>query len=156
MRRAIVVSIALAFVGVARANPEADRPNAIYAEALGKGGAWGVGYDYQLTHRFALGAVVSFAPLDGQRLYTFAPYFAAYVLGGGHHHWFADAGPLLEYLQTPSPVPEWKGMSSYGIGGQLSTGYEYRDHFLFRIYGEVIDGHNGVKPWAGISIGWTF
>ena len=155
MVRTLVMAVVLATITTnARASP--DRPNAIYAEALGKGGAWGIGYDYQLTHRFAVGAVASFSPLDGQKLYSFAPYVAAYLLGHGHHHWFVAGGPQLEYLVTPSPVPEWKGMTSTGIGAEISTGYEYRDHFLFRLYGELELGKNGYAPWAGMSIGWTF
>lgn len=136
------------------------RPNAVYLEALGKGGLWGVGYERALSKRFGVGAVVSYAVLDGsQQMYAAVPYLTLRLLGEGHHRWFADAGPELVYLRTPSPVMEWSGASSTGIGGQLSSGYEYRDHFLFRIYGEVVGGaqHNHhVEPWLGMSVGWTF
>ncbi len=155
--RRTLVGLALATSGgisVAHASPE--RPNALYAELLGKGGAWGIGYDHELSGRFAVGAVASFSPLDGQRLYTLSPYLGMTLVGRGHHHWFVDAGPQVERLVTPSPVPEWKGMTSTDFGAEMSSGYEYRDHFLFRIYGEAIAGARGVEPWVGISIGWTW
>lgn len=139
----------------ARADATA-RPNAVYAELFGKGGAWGLGYERHLTNRIAVGAVVSYAPLDGQRKLVASPYVEAALVGTGHHRWFADVGPQVIYLQTPSPVPEWTGTSSTGIGAQVATGYEYRDHVLVRAYGEAVVGKGGLAPWLGLSIGWTW
>lgn len=155
-RALIGVALVIAGTGGASADPP-ERRHAAFVELLGKGGAWGLGYDFQLSQRFDVGAVASFAPLDGQRLYTLSPYLGVTLAGSaGHHHWFAEAGPQLERLVTPSPVPEWKGMTSTDVGAEVSSGYEYRDHFLFRIYGEAIAGARGVAPWAGISLGWTW
>jgi hypothetical protein len=145
----------------APAKPDAEaRPHEIYLEALGKGNLWGLGYHYSINRRFGLGIVASYSVLDGsQRLVTIAPYGSVRILGEHHHHWFADVGPEYMYLQTPSPVMEWSGTSSQGIGGEVSSGYEYRDHFLFRIYGEVVGGtqrNHNIEPWLGSSVGWTF
>ncbi len=51
----------------------------LYGELLGKGGPWGVGVEQPITPRFALGAVVSFAVLDGQQLFAAAPYVHAKI-----------------------------------------------------------------------------
>jgi hypothetical protein len=175
VRRSLVVVIIALGVSAAHADPmppraetpetmaragDLQRPNEIYLEAFGKGGVWGLGFERALSARFRIGGVVSYTVLDGaQRLFTFAPYVSMRLLGRGHHRWFADVGPELAYLQTPSPVMEWSGTSSTGLGGEVSSGYEYRDHFLFRIYGEIVGGmqaNHHLEPWLGTSVGWTF
>ena len=132
-----------------------ERRHAVYVEVLGKGGAWGAGYDWAISPRLAIGTVASFAPLDGQRVYSLSPYLSVVPLGRGVHRWFIDVGPQLVHLSTPSPVPEWNGMSSSGIGAQASSGYERRGHVLLRFYGQVVAGRNGAAPWLGASLGWT-
>ncbi|NVB76920.1 MAG: hypothetical protein HOV81_00865 [Kofleriaceae bacterium] len=132
-----------------------DRPNAIYVEALGKGGVWGVGYERHLAKWLGLGGVASFTMLDGQRMYSLTPYVLVYPLRSGSHGMFVDGGANLIRIDTPSPVPEWDGMSESGIGAELSAGYEYRGKLLFRFYVQAVAGKSGVAPWGGASIGWT-
>lgn len=134
---------------------EPDRPHTIYVELLGKGGLWGFGYDYELAPRLRAGAVASLSLLDGEMLTSITPYAAVSVVQRGHHAWYVDTGANIEHLSAPSPVPEWKGTSSTGIGLELSTGYEYRDHLVFRVFGMATLGRGGIAPWLGASVGWA-
>jgi hypothetical protein len=129
--------------------------HALYVEVLGKGGPYGVGYDRQLRGWIGIGAVASFVALDGQRMYSITPYVSLYPVGRGRHRWFVDAGTQLTRLATPSPVPEWDGESETGIGGEVSTGYEYRGPVFVRAFGMAVVGKNGFSPWAGLSVGFT-
>ena len=148
---AAIVACALACTP-AQAEPH---PHAIYLELLGKGGAWGLGYDYAITPRLRIGAVASLTMLDGEQLTSVTPYAAWSILASEHHAWYVDAGPHVAHLEMPSPVPEWRGASSTGIGVDVSTGYEYRDRLLVRVFGMATIGGGGVAPWLGASIGWT-
>lgn len=131
------------------------RRHAAYLEILGKGGLWGVGYDYQARDWLGFGAVASFYVLDGQRVSSLSPYVALHPLGRGRHRWFVHAGPQLVRVSTPSPVPEWAGTSTTGVGAELCTGYEYRGRVLWRVFVMGAVGSGGATPWLGASIGWT-
>jgi hypothetical protein len=138
----------------ARAEPP-PRRHAVYLEVLGKGGLWGAGYDVHLSRRFACGATLSFYVLDHERVTSLSPYLAAILAGGARHRWFAHAGPAFVHVATPSPVPEWPGTSRSGLGAELSSGYEYRDRLLVRVFGMATVGRGGAAPWLGASLGWT-
>lgn len=129
--------------------------HAVYFEAFGKGGLWGLGYDVRLGRRFSIGVVASATPVDGQRLLTLTPYVALYPIGRGHHRAFIDGGPHIVHLSTPSPVPEWNGTSSTGVGAEVSCGYEYRARMFVRVFGMTTIGRGGVVPWGGVSVGHT-
>jgi hypothetical protein len=133
----------------------ADRAHAVFVEGFGRGGNWGLGYSNQVRPRFALGAVASASMLDGQQLVSLSPFVTAYPLGGERHRWFVDVGPQLAHLRTPSPVPEWDGTSSTGIGAHAATGYELRAHVLVRVFAMLAVGDDGAAPWFGADIGWT-
>jgi hypothetical protein len=135
--------------------PSATSEHAVYVELLGKGGLYGFGYDYQFHRRVGVGAAGSYYVLDGQRVLDFSPYLIGYLVGTHRHRWFLQGGPQLLYVQTPSPVPEWPGASSAGIGGELCSGYEYRRGFLLRLFGMVTVGKGGTAPWMGVSLGWS-
>lgn len=139
---------------VTAGTPAREAKHAFYVEALGKGGLWGVGYDYQLTHRFAAGAVASYYVLGGDQYLTFSPYVVAYPVRGEHHGWFVHAGPQVVHRATPSPVPEWNGMSTTSVSAELSSGYEYRRGVLVRIYAMGAIGDRFV-PGVGVSLGWS-
>jgi len=130
--------------------------HALYVELLGKGGTWGLGYSHQVHERFAIGAVGSFSVIDAQRMLTLSPSVTAYPVGVRRHRLFVDVGPQLVYLQTPSPVPEWMGTSEFGVGGQMSTGYEYRGAVFSRVFVMGVLGKSGVAPWLGMDLGWAF
>jgi hypothetical protein len=66
-----------------------------------------------------------------------------------------QGGPQVIYVQTPSPVPEWPGSSATGLGGELCSGYEYRNHVLVRVFGMATIGKGGFAPWFGVSLGWS-
>ena len=141
-------------VEAARTAP-AERPrHAIYVELLGKGGLWGVGYDYQVKPWLAVGAAASYYQITGDRYMTLSPYAAIYPVGHGNKRWFVQVGPQMVRHKTPSPVPEWMGMTTNGFAGELSSGFEYRNHVLVRAYAMVSIGEH-VVPWMGVSIGWS-
>lgn len=127
--------------------------HALYVDALGKGGLWGIGYDATFRERFSIGFVGSFYMLGGDRFYTASPYVGVYPARGDRHAWFLHLGPQMVVRDTPSPVPEWSGMTSTSFCGELSTGYEYQRGVLFRAYAMVTAGARLV-PGLGISVGW--
>lgn len=131
------------------------RRHALYLELLGKGGLWGVGYDYTLTPRFALGGTASYYVLDGEHVVSLSPYAALYPLANRRHRWFVHAGPQVVHLERPSPVPEWPGTRSTGVGAEVSTGYELRTRVLVRAFAMGTVGKNGFAPWIGGSVGFT-
>lgn len=157
----IVVALALVRIAAAepsaveRSAPIATAPrHAVYVELLGKGGLWGAGYDFAITRRFAVGGVASYYVLGGDRYLTLAPYLAAAPVIRGPHRWFVHLGPQIVRRSTPSPVPEWDGMSSTAVGAELSSGYEYRRGVLVRIYALAEVGDR-FTPGVGISLGWS-
>jgi hypothetical protein len=152
MRRLTLLLVLFATPVVAE--PLQLKTQAIYVDALGKGGLWGLGYDLRLTPRFVVGAVGSMYVLGGDRFTTFSPYVGVYPIAGAHHGWFAHVGPQLQWRTTASPGPEWSGMTTSGIGAELSSGYEYRNHVVLRLYGMAAVGAR-VVPWVGASFGWS-
>lgn len=166
--RLAVVLVLVALSTPALADPDARPPtdagptvaphgaphHAIYVEGLGKAGVWGFGYDYLVRARFAIGAVGSFYQLGGDRYLVAAPYVGAYPVRGEHSSWFVHLGPQLLRRSTPSPVPEWSGMSTTSWSGEVSTGYEYRNHVLVRGYAMAALGAR-FAPGLGVSLGWS-
>jgi len=149
--------------GAALADPQTEaeaaaerRPHAVYLELLGKGGAWGAGYDYQPSAPFAIGATVSWFVQDAQRTLALSPYLTGYPLYAGRNRLFVQLGPQLAHVATRSPVPEWPGTSGTELSGQLSIGWERRTRLLLRAYGMLAYGKGGFGPWLGVTAGWTF
>jgi hypothetical protein len=128
--------------------------HAIYLELGGRGGLWGVGYDWQPHPRFAIGAAASYYSFDGDRIMTLAPYVAAYPLGVDRHRGFVQLGPGISRRTTPSPVPEWDGVSSTEFSAEIAAGYEYRNGVLVRAY-VMASKSEHIVPWLGASFGWT-
>jgi hypothetical protein len=137
--------------------PAAGSPegaHAFYIDLLGRAGLWGIGYDYRPRRWLAIGAAASYYALDGDRFTTVAPYASLYPLVRGPHAAFVQLGPSLVRRTTPSPVPEWDGMTTTQIGAELCAGYEYRHGLLLRAYAMAAQAEHLV-PWLGVSIGWT-
>jgi hypothetical protein len=130
------------------------RHHAIYLELGGRAGLWGVGYDWQPHPRLAVGAAASYYSFDGDHITTLAPYLAAYPLGLGRHRAFVQLGPTLSRRTTPSPVPEWNGLTTTKLTAEAGGGYEYRNGVLARLYVMASKGDHLV-PWFGASFGWT-
>lgn len=127
----------------------------VYTELLGKGGLWGLGYDYPLARRLDAGAVASYVVIDGQHIWTLAPYARLAIAGGDRNRFYVDFGPQLVRVSTPSPVPEWMGTSSTGVGTQLSAGYEHRSRAVLRVFVMGTIGRGGAAPWLGVDLGWA-
>ena len=128
----------------------------VYTEAFGKGGLYGLGYDYQLTPRFSVGAALSAYSIDDQRILSVSPYLGVHMLARGRHAWFTHVGPQLINQAIQSPVPRWNGEHSTSVGAQLSTGYEYRGRVVVRTFLMGVAGKGGASPWGGVSVGWSF
>ncbi len=130
------------------------RRHLLYAEALGKGGLYGLGYEYTFAPGLAVGAVGSYVVLRDQRLTTGAGYLHARLFGGRHHTAFAELGVVLARSVVPSPVERWDGLVDHGAGGVAGLGWErVGDRLVVRTQLEVLAGHGGVAPWLGLAIG---
>ena len=156
--RALAGIAVVAGVGAhsARAEPEVEHGNAVYVEGLGKGGLWGVGIDHYFHPRWRVGLVGGGGSFEDQRYLTLTPYVALDIVRGGHNAWYVDGGPQLARAWNMSPVPEWSGSSSTGIGGTVSTGYEFRSRLLVRVFFLAAFGKGGLLPWVGVDVGVTF
>lgn len=148
MRRLLAALVVLGLGGAAHAE------DLIYVEALGKGGAYGLGYEHALDERFSLGIAASFVSVSGQQVYTAAPYLHATVVGTERHALFTELGGVLAHSRIPSPVMDWDGMTDTGAGGFLAAGYEYRrGPIVLRASGAVVAGEGGLGPMIGLAIG---
>lgn len=162
MRLGIVLSTA-AVLSAAPARAEELRAQAepapsrhlFYAEAFGKGGLYGLGYEYALTPWLSLGGAGSYAVIRDQQIATVAPYLHAKLLKGARHALVADLGAVLARSHVPSPVNGWDGMTDAGGGGFVSLGWERdSEHFLVRVTGSLVVGEGGAAPWFGVAIGF--
>lgn len=148
MRRLLAAFVVLGLGGTAHAE------DMIVVEALGKGGAYGVGYEHALDGRFSLGVAASFVSVSGQQVYTAAPYLHATIIGSTRHALFSEIGGVLAHSRIPSPVDDWDGMTDTGGGGFLSAGYEYRrGAVVLRASGSVVVGEGGLGPMIGLAVG---
>lgn len=140
-------------------SPEAHAPDTpdrhlVYAELLGKAGAYGLGYEYEMVPWLSFGAAASYAVIGGERLATAAPYLHAPLLGHGRHRLFGELGAILAHRHIPSPVPEWNGMTRTGTAAFFSLGYELAlSRVVVRASGGVVAGDGGFGPMAGLAIG---
>ncbi len=132
--------------------PEAP-PNTVYVELLGKAGAYGLGYERQITDRLSLGAAASYAEVREQQIATVAPYVHARLLGRTDQL-FTEVGAIFAHTRIPSPVPEWDGMSDSGGGGFASLGWQHSwQHVIIRATGSVLVGEGRATPWVGVAFG---
>jgi hypothetical protein len=134
--------------------PQGDR-HTVYIDLLGKNGFWGVGYDVLFKKWMGAGVTGSFWEADGEQIWSLSPYVVFLPAAGQRHRWFVHVGPQLVHTRIISPVPEWPGASSTGIGMELSSGYEYRNHVVLRVYAMGAAGKGGATPWVGASVGWS-
>jgi hypothetical protein len=152
--RAIAIAAVLACAGATPAR--AEPANFVYAEALGKGGPYGVGYERAIAPRLGIGAVASFAVIRQQQLATVAPYLHVAILrsGSGRHALFGELGLVVVHSRVPSPVASWDGTSDTGAGGLAALGYELAGtRVVTRAYLAAELGEGGLAPWLGIAIG---
>ena len=139
----------------AGASPGSPR-HTIYFELFGKGGLYGIGYDYRWGRYLGAGVVASGYEIDDERVLSLSPYVSAYPLSRGRHSLFAQAGPRIVDRRVKSPVPLWDGHHSTDVGAQLSSGYEYRGRMLVRAFLMGVAGKGGASPWGGVSLGVAF
>jgi hypothetical protein len=158
--RVLVVVLGLAVSAAAVADDgvtksaEPPRRHLVYFELLGKGGLYGVGYEYAIAPWLGLGGAVSYSDLRDQQLFTAAPYLHFTPLAGKRHALFSELGGILAHSHVPSPVMNWDGVSDTGGGGFASLGWEYhRKHLVLRTSGALVVGEGGLAPMLGFAIG---
>ena len=165
--RGLVIVLVLAISGAARADdgaPNSDEAvtktaeppsrHLIYFELLGKGGLYGIGYEYTIAPWLGFGGAASYAELRDQQLFTVSPYLHFTPLAGKRHALFAELGGILAHSRVPSPVMSWDGVSDTGGGGFVSLGWEYhRKHVVLRTSGALVVGEGGFAPMLGFAIG---
>jgi hypothetical protein len=125
-----------------------------YLELLGKGGLWGAGYEYRIG-RWSAGGVLSYYRLDGDRFTNVSPYVGFDPVLGDRAKWFVHVGPQLLRRTTPSPGPEWSGMSSTGFALEASSGIDVRiGNVHLRSYVMAAYGSH-FAPGLGFAAGWV-
>lgn len=158
--RGIIVVVALGVSApsyaddAVQARAEAPSKHLVYVELLGKGGLYGVGYEYAIAPWLGFGGAASFAVIRDEQLFTASPYLHFTVVGGEHHALFSEVGGILAHSRVPSPVMSWDGVSDTGSGGYLALGWEYhRRRVVVRTSGAIVAGEGGVAPMIGVAIG---
>lgn len=155
---AVAVIVALSTLSHAddgiRATAEPPSRHLVYVELLGKGGLYGVGYEYAIAPWLGVGGAASYSALRDQQVYTLSPYLHITALAGRRHALFSEVGAILAHTRVPSPVMGWDGYSDTGSGGFLAVGWEYRRrHVVVRTSGAVVAGEGGLGPMLGFAIG---
>lgn len=136
------------------ASPAAPSHHLVYAELLGKAGVYGVGYEFTLSPRLAVGAAASYASVRDQQVATLSPYLHVSIVRGAHHGLYGELGAVVAHSRIPSPVDDWDGMANTGAGGIASLGWERASrHLVLRASGSVVVGGGGVAPWLGLAVG---
>ncbi|HEY5936125.1 MAG TPA: hypothetical protein VIU61_15855 [Kofleriaceae bacterium] len=162
MTRVIGAIVVTAFASSATADgvkqtaePEPPGRHLVYVELLGKGGAYGLGYELSISPRFSVGTAVSYVSIRDQQIATVAPYVHASALRFGKNALFGELGATFVHSRIPSPVPDWDGMSESGAGGFASVGWERAwQHLTLRTSGSIVAGEGGLAPWLGVAIGY--
>lgn len=138
--------------GVTGGTARAD--DVVYVEALGKGGAYGVGFEHAIADAISIGIAASWVEIEQQQVTTVAPYVHGRIVGNERHGLIAELGGILAHSKIPSPVDGWDGMTDTGGGGFVAAGYEYtRGHFLGRATAAVVAGEGGLAPMIGFLFG---
>jgi hypothetical protein len=159
MRGIIVVAVvALAAPSYAddgiRAAAEAPSKHLVYVELLGKGGLYGLGYEYAIAPWLGFGGAASYAQIRDEQLFTVSPYLHFNALQSERHALFSEVGGILAHSRVPSPVMNWDGVSDTGSGGFVSLGWQYqRRHLVLRTSAAIVAGEGGVAPMLGFAIG---
>ena len=161
--RGIIVGCLLAFTAPTHADdgvraaaepaPESSR-HLVYLELLGKGGLYGVGYEYAIADWLGVGGAASFSELRDQQVITASPYVHVTALAGRRHALFGEVGAIFAHAHVASPVMGWDGASDSGGGGFAALGWQYqRGHVVVRASGGVVAGEGGLAPMLGFAIG---
>jgi hypothetical protein len=154
MRHVAILIGLVAVPNFATADPPRPSDNLFYVEALGKTGAYGLGYERALDPHLALGVEASYLPLRDQELATGATYIHVTPARRGRNALFGDLGVELAYSRIDSPVARWMGTTTYGGGGVASLGWEHdRGRWVTRTAVSLLAGKGGAAPWFGLTLG---
>lgn len=134
---------------------EDEHDNLLYVSFGGKGGAYTIGYTHCIHPEIGFGIAGSYFQVANEKLTTIVPHFSGRPWHKGAHALFIDAGPQLMWYRSRSPVALLEDETKFGIGGQVSVGYEFHNGFLFRpfLMGVVGAQQQRATLWGGIDIG---
>jgi hypothetical protein len=132
---------------------DAPSRHMLYVELLGKGGLYGVGYEYAVAEWLGFGGAGSYSLLRDQHVLTLSPYLH-FTIVGERHALFSEVGAIFAHTRVASPVMNWDGISDSGGGGYAALGWEHkRRHVVLRTSGAIAFGEGGLAPMLGFSIG---
>jgi len=142
-----------------------SKPNSIYLELLGNGGFYSVNYDRQFSDDF--GARIGFMYVEDFLFFTdvkilLIPITLNYLIGSGNNKLELGGGPLIGFESGRDSflgLSEGEKSSGSRIGATATIGYRYQKSdggFLFRIGFTPLFTSEGILPWAGISLGFSF
>src|SRR5689334_4148744 len=86
---------------------ESSGRHLFYFEALGKGGLYGVGYEYKVKRWLGLGAAFSYSNIRDEQVYTASPYVHLTALQGKRNALFGEFGAIFAHSRISSPVMNW-------------------------------------------------
>jgi hypothetical protein len=137
-----------------RTTAEPVSKHLVYVELLGKGGLYGLGYEYAIAPWLGFGGAASYSEIRDEQVFTASPYLHFNVVQGERHALFSEVGAILAHSRVPSPVMSWDGVSDTGSGGFLSLGWQYqRRHVVLRTSAALVAGEGGVAPMVGFAVG---
>ena len=137
-----------------RASAEPVSKHLVYVELLGKGGLYGLGYEYAIAPWLGFGGAASYSEIRDEQVVTVSSYLHFNVLQSERHALFSEVGAILAHSHVPSPVMNWDGISDTGSGGFLALGWQYqRRHLVLRTSAAIVAGEGGIAPMIGIAIG---
>lgn len=136
------------------------KPNSIYFEALGNGGLYSVNYDRLFTENFGGRVGVMYlstldffwTSIDNILL---IPAILNYFVGTKHK---LELGGGIVFASVGSFGFE-SGSGASNVVGTAVIGYRYQKPeggFLFRAGFTPLFNSEGVEPWGGISLGFSF
>jgi hypothetical protein len=139
------------------------RPNSIYFEALGNGGLYSVNYDRLFTDNFGgrLGLMylseVDIFFVAAEDILIFPATLNYFI--GEKHKLELGAGVVFASVSNTRAFGFKSDSDGSNIVGTATIGYRYQKPdggFLFRVGFTPLFGSEGIEPWGGISLGYSF
>lgn len=133
------------------ANVRDERPNVITVEIGGRGGLLTTHYERYLTNQISIGAGAGMGLWVSQVFAIFPAYLAG--VWGDRHALYVSAGVtmIVGFDSEESEVFRYPF-------GTVTAGYQYQHSkgFFVRPTLSALYNDEGVLPWPGVSIGYSF
>ncbi|MBA3538372.1 MAG: hypothetical protein H0T79_01980 [Deltaproteobacteria bacterium] len=140
------------FASEAEARTRRLRRHLVYAELRGKGGQYGIGYEYALLRPLSLGIAGSFEDADNTRRTTLAPYLHLTALRRGDNALFGELGAVVVREDS---LMDRMTTTTHAFDALGSVGWERtHERLVFRVTGSVLAGDSGTAVIGGLSLGF--